>query len=359
MYRDSRPKPSAIGPCAAILATLVGAVLVTATATAQPVPPPRLRPVPEVQTQASAGPLGKPTKTPTPTPTVSPTPTATPTVTPTPTPTVTPTSTPTVTPTPTPTMTPTPPPTSGLTAQALLPTSVKLTWTQASAAKFQVKRGTSANTLAVLAETPAGALAYFDTTVTAGATFYYQVVEMVSRRPWTSPIVAVTTPSSITGALSLLPTFTTAWPNGYVNPEYTATVTLSLTSEFTGQDLSGTTVELFVDEGGSDEYAEALPGRITASEAPAAAQYEPGVGRDDLQCAVRLTTPTLQKVAQGTSPVVFSIPNLRVGMHTFRVRATAPGGAPAPPRCARGCSASGRRAGTRRTARTGTRRTTP
>src|SRR5690606_10695713 len=99
----------------------------------------------------------------------------------TPTPTVTPTPTPTVTPTPTPTVTPTPTPAGNLTASALSPRTVRLAWTLDSTNQWNVYRGTSPSSLGPIATTRAGVVIHYDTTVTAGATYYSQVKEAVSK----------------------------------------------------------------------------------------------------------------------------------------------------------------------------------
>ena len=74
---------------------------------------------------------------------------------------------------------------SNLVATPLSPFSVKLTWKDntSTATSFDVYRGVTGDALTIIGGAPADAAVYYDTTVTAGTTYYYKVVEGSGERP--------------------------------------------------------------------------------------------------------------------------------------------------------------------------------
>ena len=151
---------------------------------------------------------------------------------------------------------------------------------------------------------------------------------MSKGKPWQSGVAVVTVPASLDTHLSLVPSLTTTWPEGFTTLHASrATVTLTLASEDPTDPVAGSTVELFVDDGGSDEGTEQLPVRSLGPFRPEDAQIEPGYGRDDLGCALRQATPLGTAVVTAGTPVTLTVPGLAQGMHAFRWRVTGPDGA--------------------------------
>jgi hypothetical protein len=149
----------------------------------------------------------------------------------------------------------------------------KVTWEDKSSDEyaFYFYRGASSGSYDTIKNLPANSIAYYDTAVTAGATYFYKVCNSAG----CTAEVNVTVPSTVDATLSLLPRFSTSWPDGFANiVDSRAQLAITLQPEDPGVDLTGSTVELFVDEATQEE------GLSTGGPS----SHEPGLGRDEVAC---------------------------------------------------------------------------
>jgi len=205
-----------------------------------------------------------------------------------------------------------------MTARGFSPAVVKLRWTDADPTHSNgwLYRGTSPSYLSYLARPAAGQEVYYDTSVQPGTTYYYRLEKYIGSTYTLSETVGATVPATTDTTLSLLPTVTTEWPDGFTTiHDSRAVVTVALQPEDPAEDLVGAVVELFMDEATTEEGS-----------AFGESSYEPAAGRDDLGCVSRDPVATQSLIVSDPEQIVFQVPDVAHGQHAFRFRATRPDG---------------------------------